>query len=188
LITDSIQELSDLIIKEIEDSGVKIISIDGWTGSGKSFLMDSLEIEATKISVDDYYKKHSDQYVDVIYYDDLKDKVLESKGLIMLEGICIQEVLNRIVIIPDLTIYIKRLSNGGFWSEEEYVNKENAEEIFYLDDKNLEYDIITGEKREISDDEKELTEKRQGVFYDLVRYHYKYLPHLNSDIVFERKV
>jgi len=184
--TQSIQEVSDYIKERIKNSDINIISIDGWTDAGKSYLLENLEVEANKLSIDNYIDKHKDQYVDVVRYVDLKNVMGGLKGLQIIEGICIQKVLEMIETTPDITIYVKRLAARVYWSEEEYVNKESAEEVFKEDDTNLEFDVITGEKREISDAEKELTEKRQGAFYDLVKYHYEYTPHINSDVIYER--
>ena len=184
--TQSLDEVYSHVKSVLDSSEINIISIDGWTGSGKSHFLDNFEIEANKLSIDDYFERHTGLYLDVIRYDELKKAISEVDGLIIIEGICILEVLDNIGINPDIKIYIKRLGAGETWFEEEYINEKTAEDVFKEDDKDLEYDIVTGEKRVISDIEKELTKKRQGVFYDLVRYHYEYTPHINSDVIYER--
>jgi uridine kinase len=184
--TLSSEEAYSYIKSVLDSSEIKIISVDGWTGAGKSCFLKNFEIESNKLSMDDYFEKNQGVYLDVIRYDELKKIISEFEGLIIIEGICILEVLDNIGIKPDLKIYVKRLGAGETWFEEEYVNKKTAEDVFQEDDKNLEFDIITGEKRVISDVEKEMTEKREGVFYDLVRYHYEYKPHISPDVIYER--
>lgn len=186
MVTRSPQEVYHQINLILNNSESKIISIDGWSGSGKSYFLQNLLTDVNKLSVDDYFEKHRGLYLDVIGYDELKNVISDCEGSIVIEGICIQKVLDHIGVQSNMKIYIKRLGAGETWFEEEYINKKTAEDVFQEDDRNLEYDIITGEKRVVSDREKKMAEKRQGVFYDLVRYHYEYLPHTNSDIIYER--
>jgi uridine kinase len=167
MVTQNINEVLNLIISSI-DEGAKIISVDGETGAGKSSLTRSFKCNSNIeiISFENYYKKHTGHYLDVFYYDELKEKikeVLSSSKIAILDGICMDQILNNISLIADFKIYIKRLDSFKEW----YFEK-------YLDENKTMYEIILKEN-----------EENNGWFYDLVKYHRDYKPQDNSDVIFE---
>lgn len=76
------------------------------------------------------------------------------------------------------------------WYYAKYLDEmKSTEEIFAEDDKELESDIFEDSDASSEDKPKEvdeLSKQRRGVFYDLVRYHRKYKPQENSNLIFER--
>ena len=174
---------------------VRIISVDGWTGAGKTTLTNSITgIEDLEIiEFDKFFEKNAGLYLEVFNFDGLEDtitKALESNKKLLLDGICMNEILNEISIESDYKVYIKELGVLEDWYYEKYLDEtKSIEEIFTEDDKELETDIF--ENSEASSESKpkevdELSKQRKGVFYDLVRYHREYKPQENSDLIFER--
>jgi hypothetical protein len=89
-------------------------------------------------------------------------------------------VLENIGIIPTLKIYVKKVNPSHFWSEGHIFDKEKTadEVINYEEEIMRNYYRLTGEAEEgplVRDHKKEL-----------IYYHYKYWPHENADIIFER--
>jgi len=193
MVTRDIQEVKDLISSRFND-GIKIISIDGWTGSGKSTLAESFNenSEMEIISFDDYFEKHTGLYLEVFHFDELKARILkeiDSKKNILIEGICLNQILLNISIESDYKIYIKELGGLEDWYHEKYLDEtKTTEEIFMKDDEELKVDIFEDSDniREDNPNDDDLSKQRKGVFYDLVRYHREYKPQDNGDIIFER--
>ena len=188
-IVNSSQELMDEIGKIVED--INLISIDGWMGAGKTTLLRQLhdELDYYTFSIDSFLENEKDLYIEAVNYNELKNAMkekLDSGEKIAIEGVCIKRILNEIELLSDLSIYIKKMGILGWYIEEYIDDSKTPEEIFVEDDEKNKYDIITGEEREITEEEKRTTEKREGLFYDVVRYHFEYKPHINSDIIFDR--
>lgn len=190
----NIQKVKELISLKFKE-GIKIISIDGWTGAGKSTLTDLFQNvnEIEIISFENYFEKNTGKYLDVFNFDDLKNKItaaLNSGKNVLVEGICMDEVLQNISIKSDYKIYIKELGAFKDWYYEKYLDEsKTTEEIFTEDDKETEVDIFENndiDKGKKSNEYDELQKQRQGSFYDLVRYHREFRPQDNCDLLFER--
>lgn len=102
----------------------RVVGIEGFMGSGKTELGNEIasNIGAGIIHLDDYaLKSHETRtYNECINYMELKsciDNFRNSYQKIIIEGICLQEVLLSIKIVPDFLIYIKRLSSNGIWHD-----------------------------------------------------------------------
>ncbi len=138
-------------------------------------------------------KQNTGLYLEVFEFDNLKiaiTKALDSGKNILIEGICLNEVLQNISTESGFKVYIKELGILEEWYWDKYLDEtKTAEEIFVEDVKELEDDILEdsnsdGENKILADDD--LSKQRKGVFYDLVRYPREYKPQDNSDLIFER--
>ena len=87
--TQNIEEVKTIITNKFNEEAT-IISIDGWTGAGKSTLSDNfIEGETiSPISFDDYFEKNTGLYLEVFQYGDLNEKInelLEENKKILIE-------------------------------------------------------------------------------------------------------
>ena len=73
--TQDIEEVKSIINNKFNE-GANIISIDGWTGAGKTYLLGNFNDSETifLISFDDYFEKNTGLYLEVFQYDDLRKR------------------------------------------------------------------------------------------------------------------
>ncbi|MDZ7717608.1 MAG: hypothetical protein U5K72_02160 [Balneolaceae bacterium] len=146
-----------------------LITIDGRDGSGKSTLAISLAnaLDAEHLEIDQYVNENKDGYSKHIRFNDLyKDYESSCRdySIVILEGICIMNIISKIGVEPDISIYIKRIKDN-FWFDGL---------MLFNPDKDADQHIAD---RRLSDN---------SLQSEIIRYHYRYMPHETSDIVFER--
>ena len=146
-----------------------IISIDGVDGVGKTTLSTKIakELRLSNIELDDFVQENQGGFIDYIDYDRLLDRIISNKPVVV-EGICILQILNRIQIKPGMSVYIKVVDKYGFC---------NGQIKYFPHDKTAD---------EVINDRKS---KGYSVGYeeDLIRYHYSFIPHEKSDYILERQ-
>lgn len=174
--------------------GIQIITIDGWMGSGKTYFKEQIKFnDLMKISLDDYIEKETGLYLEVFKYDELKsliNKSLEHKKKLLIDGVCINEILQDIDIEADFKVYIKQLDSLGEWYYEKYLDtSKSLEEVFQMDDEETSeplFENMTTIDNDAKKQSDELLKARRGLFYDLVRYHRNYLPIETCDLLIEQ--
>lgn len=113
-----------------------IVSIDGVVGAGKTTFAYKMlaQFGGNILSVDDYLTPSHGSYLQWIKFRQMKldfEKLKHrSKSLIVIEGICILAVLQKIDITPDLKVYLRRIDQSGSW-----VDSHLCEEFDHLEDK-----------------------------------------------------
>ena len=169
-----------------------VISIDGVNGSGKSYLSSFLSKKNgySYIDIDgDYLIPNKGKYIDFIRYNELKAKItslLTVNKIIVVDGICILKVLNRIGFNSDIKIYVKKLRldlwrDGDLFDYHRNIADVLSEKRASLKDFENVSAYIEGRSPEINDSEEDM-------FHEIIRYHFEYEPDINADIVFERDV
>jgi len=177
------------IIELIERGNFQLICIDGIDGVGKSTLADKLSVSLgfSSINLDDYVEEEKGNFVDFLNLARLSAAINESKQAIIIEGICLLEVLSKIDRSPDLLIYIKRMSSYGSWRDEEECEiTEDIEEFIQKKKQDLKEFCIAEariEGREFNENEFSFPALREEIF----RYHYKHSPHKKAGVLFIRK-
>lgn len=192
----SVNVLDDAVnlIKAQFQEGQKIITIDGWTGAGKTTISKQIKENEnlTKISLDGYFEKNTGLYLEVFDYDKLNNNIKEIHECgksILIEGICIDQIMESCGFEPNYKVYIRQLDPNGEWYYDKYLDENKSlEDIFKEEDD--EAPIVFDEennsvKIDASIEIDELSQTRKGVFYDLVRYHRKYYPYVNCDLLYE---
>lgn len=183
-------ETSDIksIAERIRNQPIQIIAIDGIDCSGKTTLAKRLQrrLKCHRISLDTYLKKNSGNYVDFINYQRLQQNISRSSNLLLIEGTCCLAVLDRVHVIHDLLIYVKRYSDNGYWCDEdecdvqgdidEYVNQEKENLLKFCE---LEASI---KNKDFDPSTHQFPPFREEMF----RYHHKFRPHRVADIIFRR--
>ena len=105
----------------IRKGGSRLIGVDGMNGAGKSTLASCLskELNCLHVDVDDHIDNNLGQYVSNIHYDAVQKQLDESKDAVILEGVCLLAIIERLQRRLDLLIYIKRISDYGSWQDED---------------------------------------------------------------------
>ena len=113
----------------------QIIGIDGFTGAGKTRLADRLSmlLDADVVSTDDHVKIRGGNrgYVDRLNLEGIKDSVeksIRSGRRVILEGICLREVIARLAIPTDsiVHVYVKQISkhsDDNFWGDGDWLEQ-----------------------------------------------------------------
>ena len=107
-------------------------------------------------------------YVRYIEYDKLLNRIENSKPAVV-EGICVKQILNKIKMVPDVTVYIRTIDRYGFC---------DGQLKYFPADKSADEIIQERKNKRFSVDFEE----------DIIRYHEIYKPHENADYIFERHV
>lgn len=185
----NIFELKNNVACEVENAQIKIITIDGKDGSGKSTVANELCLDQrfVHVNLDDsrYLDTKKGGYVDYIKNDTLLKDIQKNQGkIIILDGICILEIMSRINQIPDLKIYVKKTDKNGHWYDGlDFDYSRDPEDIIQESEndtkKFMELEMVMDGKKYPK------YEYYESIFHELIRYHHNYTPDLNSDIVYE---
>ena len=144
------------------------VSVDGVDGVGKTTLSTKIaqELCLSNIELDDFVQKNQGGYINHIDYDRLLKKINANKPVVV-EGICVLQILQRIQIRPNVRIYIKVVDRYCFC---------NGQIKYFPPDKSAD-EVIN---------ERKIKGFSVGFEEDLIRYHYNFTPHEKSDYIFER--
>ena len=175
------------IVTLLRIPGLRLIGIDGTDGSGKSTLASSLskELDCSHVNIDDHIAKNPGQYFSHVHCDGLQRQLDETKGPIIIEGVCLLAVLERLQRSLDKLIYVKRVSDYGSWYDEDDCEvSENIDNFMNKKKEGLQkfaWAEACIEGKDVPDNINfpELTE-------EIIRYHYTYRPHEKADIIYKR--
>lgn len=155
------------VLRQRAGSVTHIVGIDGFMGSGKTKLAFALaeSLNGIRVSLDAYIDRdaESENYAAKImrHYlvSDLR-KLQTAFQFVIVEGICLLEVLAAISLTPDSHVYVKRISTSGLWHDG-----------FHLED----YET-----------NKAIAENQEGLHKSEFEYHSKWRPHERAMAVYER--
>jgi uridine kinase len=164
------------LIKCIENLSLEspaIVSIDGVDGVGKTTLACKIaeEMSLPYIEIDTFVQEQQGGYIDHIDYDRLSEVIKQAKitnQVIILEGVCVQQVLKKLGLNSYAKIYVKVINNYPFWMDRIRL---------FPPDKSADEMIAERKAKGFS----------LGHVEDIIRYHYTFKPHENADYIFERK-
>src|SRR5687767_9560378 len=99
-----------------------IIAIDGDQGAGKSSFARQLKecIGADIVSVDDLLVGSSAPYTSQVQSSALKHRLSSARLPVVVEGVCLLDVLESIEATPDVMFFFK-LHRDGSWGRERYL-------------------------------------------------------------------
>ena len=105
-------------------SSLGIVAVEGFIGSGKSFLANTLAKDLSAVAI------HTDEYVcgtdgalpypERLTYANIiwaLNSASASDSLIIVEGICLREVLRRSGVKANFFIYVKSIARNGLWHD-----------------------------------------------------------------------
>ena len=159
--------------------------MDGWDGSGKTTIAKELagRLGLIRYELDDYLHKHSGGFLEHLQYTKLEKNLAEAinnASPILVEGICVLAVLNKVAIMSDVKIYVRRIQKSGIWYEglKKLDTSKTADEV-------IEEDKESARRwAELCEDKP--SEGTERLDYEIIRYHYQYLPHETADLYFNR--
>lgn len=179
------ERLASHILNVRKGKKISVVSIDGLDGSGKSRLAIYLSsaLGANHIELDKYLEKKQGNYGAFIRYDEVKHAIgdiTDPTRITIVEGVCVIQILKNMDIIPTIRIYVKKVNPQHFWSEGDIFDKEKSAD-----------DTINAEEKITQTAMRSLGNVDEGPFLsdltkEIIRYHYKYWPQDNADIIFER--
>lgn len=187
-IIQDIQILKDVVLKEIDSRKISIISVDGKDGSGKTTISKGLIVgdKLVHLNIDDtYLEKGKGGYVKSVKEVDLYNDIQKYKEkIVVIDGVCILEILSNINIIPELKIYIKKLDEYGNWEEAvDFDYTRDPEDIIHEIENDTRSYIESVASRATDIDI--ISDGKGSLMYEIIQYHHKYQPDINSDIIFE---
>ncbi len=117
------RDLISALTKQTQTSSVRIIGIDGASGVGKTTLAHQLqkEIGGVVISIDDFVEQHQQAYFSSIQWERLIasiETLRSSTQFLILDGVSLVKVLERLAMKPDYLIYVRRVNEFGDWSDD----------------------------------------------------------------------
>jgi adenylate kinase family enzyme len=173
------------------ENKLQLISVDGFSGSGKSFLSKKIAENNNYKYIDidkDYLTPNDGLFINFVKYEKLKadiSKFVSDGKRVVIDGICILKVLDRIGFKPDIKVYVKRIHSQQ-WRDGKYLNySTNVEDALSAERNELqefENDAAYIEGRE----PKIIDSSREDMTHETFRYHYLYHPDIVSDLVFHR--
>jgi len=180
-------EIKD-IVEKLKSGAFSLIGIDGVDGSGKSTLARQLSTELghIHITLDNYIEKNRGRFVQHIKYAEVRKRINNAQNSVILEGICLLKVFKKLGRSPDLFIYVKKISADGAWHDENKCDVQGDIDEFMAEKKedlrrfvDVEADI---EGRFLELGECSFSELAE----EIIRYHYKHMPHLKADLIYMR--
>jgi len=164
------------LIKCIETFSLKspiIVSVDGVDGVGKTTLACNIakKMNFPCIEIDTFVQEQQGGFIDHIDYNRLSETIKQAiitNHLIILEGICVLQVLQKLGLNSYAKVYVKVINNYGFWMDQIRL---------FPPDKSADEMIA----------ERKAKGFLLGHVEDIIRYHYTFKPHENADYIFERR-
>ena len=157
-----------------------IVSIDGFCGSGKTTLVGQLcpKLSAVHIEVDRFLDRNKGTYVGFLRYGELKRELTEALTQnvpVLVEGVCLRQILERISVQDSMSIYVKRVGAGG-WSDGSAVQLYSSAE-----------EAIAREEASLLEFAKLLDEpptQLPASQRELIEYHFAFKPHERAQVIF----
>ncbi len=185
-----VNELAQAIRAHMEGRARPVVGIDGADGSGKTFLATEIGtvLNLSVLSVDDFVEKERGNYVKHIHQAELEAALGGTATGVIVEGVCLLDVLDRLRFSADCLIYVKRCDADGFWYEDgdyddpsrsaDVVLARLSQQLAAMADLTCPFHNEPGDPFAGS-----ATPLRE----EIIRYHYRARPHERADFVYLRR-
>ncbi len=178
------------LVDKVRLANVNLIGIDGIDGSGKTTLSIKIaeELGYTHIKLDDYVSENCGTFIEHIRYDELRSLVHNTHELIILEGVCLLAVLDRLQRKADLLIYVRRISDYGLWYDEYFCDIRGDVDELILKEKESLRKFCEAEAHMKGKTFDPNTCNFPPLKEEIIRYHYNFTPHRRANIIYDRIV
>lgn len=144
-----------------------LIGIDGMNGVGKTRRV-TRPLGMRSLSTDDYLLGNR-SYLEGLDYQRLGADLAELPRPAIVEGCCLLAVLHRIGVSLSLHVYVRSLSENGFWHDADICEGEMLEHVL-------------ARNRAIA---KAAKAGRSNLDHDLAVYHHRFQPYQSADFVLD---
>jgi len=130
IICESLEELALYIAGSVSARTAEIIGIDGMNGSGKTCVARKLSFP--HVNVDDFLVRNEGSFLRNVKYGELEThiQVLRARNTpVIVEGVCLLDVLDRLHLRADCLIYIKRIGASGTWHDQDICEIATEQEL-----------------------------------------------------------
>ena len=173
--TEDVADLVKALSPLVRPNRTLVVGIDGASGSGKSSLaLDlSTRLAGKVFHIDDYVERKRGEYLKRIDYEsagnDIGQFMSENIQLVVIEGVCLLNILETLRVEPHKVIYVKRVARDGYWYDYRLSDPEfSLEESLHYVDRSENVPGIGNLDREIT------------------TYHHQYSPLEKADFIFRR--
>ncbi len=190
--TDNIEGIFKEVQKNIHRNKIRVISIDGDTGAGKSTLAQSIsnkmEIEHLKLDKERYFHQNQGGCLKYIKYEILLSDINEidnSGNIAIVDSVCVLKILDNIEVKSDLKLYVKRLSSYGHWYDgSKFDYTRSAAEIIQEE---INGAMMVNQVVNLPANTYDADSVRRNTLQDeIIEYHFEYRPDDGADIVYNR--
>jgi hypothetical protein len=96
------------IIATLQRTHPRIVGIDGDLGAGKTKLAGQITavLDGACLHLDAFLLRGQGTFTRSIDYEQLQLAIAQSRGMVVLDGVCLLAVLNRLSIVPDYLIFV----------------------------------------------------------------------------------
>ena len=183
-------ETSDIskIVTRMKTANLRIVGIDGVDGSGKSTLAEVLsqELDYIHLNVDDYLEENRGHFVKCVKYEAVQSQVDQAKKPVIIEGVCLLAVFQRLQRKPDMFIYVKRVSDDDRWRDKDDCDVTENIDKFMEKKKGDLQKFLWAEASIEGRDFNAKDHEFPSLDEEIIRYHHKFKPHKKADIIYKR--
>ncbi len=162
-----VTDVSDLesLLRTVEHG---LIAFDGCTSAGKTTLMNNLarRLKCPAIDLDQYLDRQRGEFVNALRLPALTDAIEQGRQqspVVLVSGVCMREVLDRLQFTAAMNIYVQRNSRTGIPSDLDFLDLEDGHQV---------------------DDT--LASLLSDLDLEIAAYHERYRPRRNADVVYVR--
>ena len=176
---ETVRDCASLVIALAGTTG--LVTLDGFHGSGKSFLARSLatELGRTLVEADSFLREGEGRFLGALRLDELGRTVAESVRPVILEGVCILKVTDCLGLAAQVRVYVRQIDREGRWYREKYLDLERGAEsiVEEIREQNRALAMFDGGTVDSDTD---------ALLFEVIRYHHEYKPHVVSEYCFDR--
>jgi hypothetical protein len=112
-----------------------IVGVEGFMNSGKSYLSNAIgsSLGCHVIHIDDCVAPGDESlpYIERLSYERLKESLSSAcvgSSVVLVDGICLRQILARLEVNPAQFIYVKRMAANGLWHDGFHLEDYEADE------------------------------------------------------------
>ena len=139
MVFTDMQPLASAIVNRLDRSRDAIIGLEGHSGAGKSMLAAALAraCDAVVVSTDAFVdtKPNANTYLEYLSLDRLAAALTDALAggdTVLVEGICLRDTLRALGVVPELYVYVKRITPAGLWADDPDNLSEHGEPLAFL--------------------------------------------------------